>query len=71
MSVHYGMSGAHGGLKRALNPLELELWMVYGPPCGCWESNLGLLQEQQIFLTSDPSLQSQFQSFIEQFLWVR
>lgn len=27
-------------------------------PCGCWESNPGLLQEQQMFLTAEPLLQS-------------
>lgn len=26
-------------------------------PCGCWEANPGLLQEQQVLLTSEPSLQ--------------
>jgi hypothetical protein len=28
------------------------------PPCGCWEMNSGPLEEQSVFLTSDPSLQS-------------
>lgn len=28
------------------------------PPGGCWESNLGLPQEQQVFLRAEPSLQS-------------
>jgi hypothetical protein len=26
-------------------------------PCRCWELNLGLLQEQEVFLTAEPSLQ--------------
>jgi hypothetical protein len=29
------------------------------PPCGCWELNSGLLQEQSVLLTSEPSLQPQ------------
>jgi hypothetical protein len=27
------------------------------PPCGCWELNSGLLEEQSVFLTAEPSLQ--------------
>jgi hypothetical protein len=27
------------------------------PPCGCWELNLGPLEEQTVFLTTEPSLQ--------------
>jgi hypothetical protein len=27
------------------------------PPCGCWELNLGPLQEQPVLLTTEPSLQ--------------
>ena len=26
------------------------------PPCGCWELNLGPLEEQQVLLTTEPSL---------------
>jgi hypothetical protein len=25
------------------------------PPCGCWESNLGPLEEQSVLSTTDPS----------------
>jgi hypothetical protein len=28
------------------------------PPCGCWELNSGLLEEQSVLLTAEPSLQS-------------
>lgn len=39
----------------------LFLWnRSYGcceSPCGCWELNLDPLEEQQVFLTTDPSLQ--------------
>ena len=27
------------------------------PACGCWELNSGLLEEQTVFLTAEPSLQ--------------
>jgi hypothetical protein len=27
------------------------------PPCGCWELNLGRLEEQSVLLTAEPSLQ--------------
>ena len=27
------------------------------PPCGCWELNSGLLEEQPVLLTTEPSLQ--------------
>jgi hypothetical protein len=27
------------------------------PPCGCWEMNSGLLEEQPVLLTTEPSLQ--------------
>ena len=32
-------------------------------PCGCWILNLGLVQEKQVFLTAEPSLQLQFPFF--------
>ena len=28
------------------------------PPCGCWELNLGPLEEQSVLLTTEPSLQA-------------
>jgi hypothetical protein len=48
------MPGAHRGQKKALDPLELvtDGWEV---PCGCWESNLGPLDEQ-VLLTAEASL---------------
>ena len=27
------------------------------PPCACWESNLGPVEEQPVLLTAEPSLQ--------------
>ena len=29
------------------------------PPCGCWELNLGPLEEQTVLLTTESSLQPQ------------
>ena len=29
------------------------------PPCGCWESNSGPLEDQTVLLTTEPSLQLQ------------
>lgn len=44
------------GQKRSLDPLELESPSSCEPPCGCWQSNLGPLQEQPV-LNTKPSLQ--------------
>lgn len=30
----------------------------YEPPCGCWESNPDPLQQQQVLLTTEPSLRA-------------
>jgi hypothetical protein len=32
-------------------------WDGDEPPCGCWELNLGPLEEQSVLLTAEPSLQ--------------
>jgi hypothetical protein len=31
------------------------------PPCGCWKLNTGLLKEQSVLLTPEPSLQPTFE----------
>ena len=31
-----------------------RLWATW---CGCWDSDLGLMEEQEVFLSSDPCLQ--------------
>ena len=36
----------------------------YEPPCGCWEMNTGPLEEQPVLLTTEPSLQPPWTSFI-------
>ena len=41
--------------KRANNPPELPMMLLYG----CWESNLGPLEEQHMLLTTEPSPSSQ------------
>ena len=45
------ISGVHKGQNRAPYPLEPEL-------CGYWESNPGPLQNQQVLLNTELSLQS-------------
>jgi hypothetical protein len=41
--------------KKVLDPLKLELH-VCELPCGCWELNLDPLEEQPVFLTTEPTL---------------
>lgn len=43
---------AEGGIRSATGVLNDCVL-----PCGCWELNLGPLQEESLFLTSKPSLQ--------------
>lgn len=40
------------GQKRVFDPLELQLHGCQ-LPCGCWELNLDLLQEQQVLFTTE------------------
>lgn len=42
-----------------LQELELQSTTVV---CECWESNLGLQQEQQVLLTNEPPIQPQIMS---------
>lgn len=55
------LPGIHEGQKKVLNPLGLELQNYCEP--GCWESNSGPLQEEQVLLIPEPSLQPQFSNF--------
>lgn len=51
------MPGAQGDQKRTVRSPRTGVWMVVEYlPCGCWESNPGLLQEQVLF-TAESSLQ--------------
>ena len=45
MSVQHGVPGARGSQKKILES-----------PFECWESNLGPLEEQSVFLTTEPCL---------------
>lgn len=49
------MPGAIGGQKSIISSFETGL-MDGCEPCGCQELNPGLLDEQQIRLTSEPAL---------------
>lgn len=50
------MPGAHKIQKKATGSLPLELQRVVS--ChGCWEPNVGPVQEQQVFLTTKTSVQ--------------
>jgi hypothetical protein len=44
------------GQKSVLDYMKFQSGMME-PPCGCWEPNLAPLQEQQVLLTFEPSLQ--------------
>lgn len=58
-----------GGQKRTVDSLELELGCVSNLSCGCWESNLGPLHEQQVLWTTEPSLWSLRPSLSLYLLW--
>lgn len=55
--------------ERALNSSEPELVTVM-MECGCWESNSGLLEEQQMFLTAEPFFQPLVFIFIYKFSFI-
>ena len=46
--------GQHVCLVGVSDPLELELQAVVA--CGCWELNLGSLEEHSVLLTTEPSV---------------
>ena len=48
----------HCSYLQTLQKMESDLVMDgCEPPCGCWELNLGPLEEQSVLLTAEPSLQ--------------
>lgn len=49
-----------GGQKRALGILDLDVQTGLSVQQGCLELKLGLLQEQNMFFTTKPSLSSEF-----------
>ena len=48
---------AHRVHKENIESPETETVDGYKPPGGCWEPNASPLQEQQVLLTPEPSLQ--------------
>ena len=44
-----------GGQKRASDGCELHV--ALGTKCGCWELNVGLLEEQPALINTEPFLQ--------------
>jgi hypothetical protein len=49
--------------ERVSDPLEVELQMAVSCVCGCWELNPGLLEEQSVLLTNEPSHQNYLDFF--------
>jgi hypothetical protein len=50
------VSSAYGDQKRKLEAPETGVTCGCELPYGCWELNLGPLQEQPVLLTMEPSL---------------
>lgn len=48
-------SDVHRGHKRAFDSLKLEWRWLWGAQCEFWETNLDPVQENQVFLTTEPS----------------
>ena len=44
-------------IRQGVRPSGAEVIDGCEPPCGCWEPNLGPLQEQQVLLRAEPSPQ--------------
>jgi hypothetical protein len=55
MYVH-SVPGVPGGQKRALDLLAVELWLVVNYHTDAGKLKPGSLQEQQVFLTTEPPL---------------
>ena len=55
MYVYHLSAGAHRGQQRLSDPLELALWIAVSYHVG--EPNPGPLQQQQVLLLTEPSLQ--------------
>jgi hypothetical protein len=54
----------HCGCLQILQKRESDLIMDgCEPPCGCWDLNSGLLEEQSVLLTTEPSLQPSHTTF--------
>ena len=57
--------GAHRGHKRVVGSPETGVMNIRELPCGCWELNLGPVQDQQDLFTVEPSLQPLKESFLK------
>lgn len=55
MRVPHVVTGACLGQKKVTDPLEPDSGSQ--PSCGCWEPTLGPLQEEQVLVTAESSLQ--------------
>ena len=56
MSVYHTSVWCARKSKESFGSLGKEITDRCWQPCGCWESNQGLLQEQQVLLAAEPSL---------------
>lgn len=59
VSLHNGSAWCPGRLEEGIRSPETGVTDNGEQPCGCWELNVDLLQEQQLFLTAAPSVQPQ------------
>ena len=64
------MYKCHRSQKRVLDALEKELHVVVSCPLWVLGTNLGPLEEQQVLLTAEPSLQIQETGFISEALYL-
>lgn len=58
----------HGGQKKELYPLRLELHMFCELLCMCWESNDVSLGKQRVLLATEQSLQTHVGYHFKQYL---
>lgn len=64
---------AHDGRKKVSDSLDPELQSsrpLWGTPCEYWKLNLEPLEEQDTFLTTEPSRQTHNFFFLSFFLWM-
>lgn len=60
MSIFHMHFGAYWRPEEAIGSPESGVTEGCELPCGCWELNLGCLEEQQVLFTTVPSLQPPF-----------
>lgn len=69
MSVHSGYAWYPGGPEEGIRSPETGIADNGKQPGGCWELNLDPLQEQQLFLTSEPPVQPQVRILLLNHSW--